>query len=150
MLRVSASPLMALLNSHLCRRSPCALCRMRCITSMRYQTHLSTDKGCRLHHGKHLPKLLQRLTPLFSGPKLSFQATATSLPSQINALYADSHILKINLGHERSSSSPVQWTCFGFHYPAKLKESNQFQNDCVGNFLCTRGHMERRQMEKMW
>lgn len=87
---VSDSPLMALLNYHLCRE----------ITLYLVQNET--------HHGKHLPKLLQRLTFLFTGPKPSFQATATSPPPQINAPHAESHILNINPGHTRSSSTLVQ------------------------------------------
>lgn len=104
---ISASPLTALLDSHLCR--DITLCLVQ--NEMHHQHEVSDTsihKICRLHHGKHLSTLLQRLTSLFSGPKLSFQTTATRLPSQINAPYADSHILKINPGHVRSSSTPVQ------------------------------------------
>lgn len=66
--------------------------------------------------GSIFPRLLQRLTPLFNGPKLSFKATAGSLPSQITSwppACCQSHTkvgpsLQVNPGCTGPSSAPVQ------------------------------------------
>lgn len=115
---VSASLLMALPNYHLCREE-ITLCLAQKETH--HQDGVSdTSPVPQIKFGDSImwsvfPSLLQRLMSLVNGPKSSFKATTSSLPSQIipwPSTCCQSHTkvdpsLEINPGGTGPSSAPV-------------------------------------------
>lgn len=111
--------------------------------------HIYPQKACRLQHEKHLPKLLQRLTSLCQWPK-------TLIPSHSHqpsfsekcSMCWQSRIKDWPRTSKILLNSGAITVCFGFRYPAKLKEPNQFQNDFVQNFLWTRSQWKEGTWKK--